>query len=88
MIKFKSNEKKKKTNNKSNLAELRVVQKNLIFVVGLSTRIGDSDILKKNEYFGKFGKILKVVVNNCGQASCIKAAIVLLLAVMVLIINQ
>jgi len=50
--------------NKKQLRELRVVQKNLIFVVGLSTRIADSDVLKRLEYFGKFGKIIKVVVNQ------------------------
>ena len=39
------------------------MQKNLVFVVGLSQRLADIDVLKKHEYFGKFGKILKVVVN-------------------------
>ena len=42
----------------------RVVQKNLVFVIGLSPRLADPDILKRQEYFGKFGKILKVVINN------------------------
>lgn len=42
----------------------RVVQKNLVFVVGLSTRLADADVLKKQEYFGKYGKIVKVVINS------------------------
>ena len=42
----------------------RVVQKNLVFVVGLSQRLADSDVLKRHEYFGKFGKIHKVVINQ------------------------
>lgn len=41
----------------------RVVQKNLVFVVGLSPRLSDGDVLKRHEYFGKFGKIVKVAVN-------------------------
>ncbi len=41
----------------------RVVQKNLVFVVGLSPRLSDADVLKRQEYFGKFGKIVKVAVN-------------------------
>ena len=42
----------------------RVVQRNLVFVVGLSTRLADPEVLKKHEYFGKFGKIHKVVINQ------------------------
>ena len=46
------------------LADVRVVQKNLVFVVGLSQRLADAEVLKKMEYFGRFGKILKVVINS------------------------
>lgn len=42
---------------------MRVVQKNLVFVVGLPPRLADAEILKKHEYFGKYGKIHKVVIN-------------------------
>lgn len=42
----------------------RVVQKNLVFVVGLSQRLADPEVLKKHEYFGKFGKTHKVVINQ------------------------
>ena len=42
----------------------RVVQKNLVFVVGLSNRLADTEVLKRQEYFGKYGKILKVVINS------------------------
>eukprot|EP00731_Ephydatia_muelleri_P025538 Em0017g621a len=41
-----------------------VVQKNLVFVIGLSPRLADAETLKKPEYFGKYGKIYKVVINN------------------------
>ena len=46
---------------------MRVVQKNLVFVVGLSPRLADPEILKKPDYFGKFGKIHKVVINHSTQ---------------------
>lgn len=39
------------------------MQKNLVFVVGLPPRLADAEILKKHEYFGKYGKIHKVVIN-------------------------
>ncbi|XP_077978128.1 CCR4-NOT transcription complex subunit 4-like isoform X2 [Glandiceps talaboti] len=56
--------KQKISENRKHLASVRVVQKNLVFVVGLSQRLADPEILKKHEYFGKFGKILKVVINQ------------------------
>ncbi|ALC39213.1 Cnot4 [Drosophila busckii] len=70
MIAFKSQKrqrdqqrKQKITENRKHLANVRVVQKNLVFVVGLPPRLADADILKKHEYFGKYGKIHKVVIN-------------------------
>ncbi len=42
----------------------RVIQRNLVFVVGLSPRLADPETLRKTEYFGKYGKIFKVVINN------------------------
>ncbi|RXG69365.1 CCR4-NOT transcription complex subunit 4 [Armadillidium vulgare] len=56
--------KQKVTENRKHLANVRVVQKNLVFVVGLSSRLADPETLKKSEYFGKFGKMLKVVINH------------------------
>ena len=55
--------KQKLTENRRHLADVRVVQKNLVFVVGLSPRLADHEVLKKNEYFGRFGKIQKIVIN-------------------------
>jgi len=56
--------KQKITENRKHLANVRVVQKNLVFVVGLPMRLADAEILKKHDYFGKFGKIHKVVINQ------------------------
>lgn len=62
---FKEVQKKQKlTENRRHLSDVRVVQKNLVFVVGLSHRLADAEILRKTEYFGKFGKITKVVINS------------------------
>uniref|UniRef100_H3DEZ5 CCR4-NOT transcription complex subunit 4 n=1 Tax=Tetraodon nigroviridis TaxID=99883 RepID=H3DEZ5_TETNG len=52
------------TENRKHLASVRVVQRNLVFVVGLSQRLADPEVLKRPEYFGRFGKIHKVVINN------------------------
>ena len=48
----------------TNISSYRVVQRNLVFVVGLSARLADTEVLKKHEYFGKYGKIHKVVINQ------------------------
>ncbi|XP_071104583.1 CCR4-NOT transcription complex subunit 4-like isoform X2 [Haliotis cracherodii] len=62
--KQKAAENRKHLANVSVLSVSRVVQKNLVFVVGLSQRLAEADVLKKHEYFGKFGKIHKVVINQ------------------------
>ncbi|XP_061079267.1 CCR4-NOT transcription complex subunit 4-like [Conger conger] len=49
---------------RKHLGSVRVVQRNLVFVVGLSHRLADPAVLKRPEYFGKFGKIQKVVVQK------------------------
>ncbi|XP_025159580.1 probable serine/threonine-protein kinase tsuA isoform X3 [Harpegnathos saltator] len=56
--------KQKVMENRKHLANVRVVQKNLVFVVGLPLRLADPDVLKRHDYFGKFGKIHKVVINQ------------------------
>lgn len=56
--------KAKLSESRKHLASVRVVQKNLVFVVGLPVRLADPDLLKRHEYFGKFGKIHKVVINQ------------------------
>ncbi|XP_070200178.1 CCR4-NOT transcription complex subunit 4-like isoform X2 [Littorina saxatilis] len=56
--------KQKAAENRKHLANVRVVQRNLVFVVGLSPRLAEPEVLKKHDYFGKFGKIHKVVINQ------------------------
>jgi hypothetical protein len=56
--------KQKISENRKHLANVRVVQRNLVFVVGLSPRLADQEVLRKSEYFGKFGRIHKVVINH------------------------
>ncbi|CAK9297009.1 unnamed protein product [Gordionus sp. m RMFG-2023] len=56
--------KQKVSENRKMLSQVRVVQKNLLFVVGLTQKLADPEILKKHEYFGRFGKINKIVINT------------------------
>ncbi|KAH7397769.1 hypothetical protein BKA64DRAFT_47302 [Cadophora sp. MPI-SDFR-AT-0126] len=53
--------------NRKHLSGLRVVQKNLVYVVGLSPNIAEKEILETlrgDKYFGQYGKIIKIVVSN------------------------
>jgi len=45
------------------LANLRVVQRNLVFVNGLPSRLADTELLRRNDHFGKYGKIVKLVTS-------------------------
>lgn len=55
--------KQKISDNRQHLSNIRVIQKHLVFVVGLSNKMADPEILKRSEYFGKYGKIMKIVIN-------------------------
>ncbi|KAI9353714.1 RING/Ubox like zinc-binding domain-containing protein [Obelidium mucronatum] len=49
------------------LANARVVQKNLVYVVGLPAKFATEECLKTNEFFGQFGKVARVVINRKGH---------------------
>lgn len=56
--------------NRKHLSGLRVVQKNLVYVVGISPGIPEQEILstlRGEKYFGQYGKIVKIVVSNKKQ---------------------
>ena len=52
------------------LAGLRVVQKNLVYVTGLTPTIREDrllDTLRGPDYFGQYGKIIKIVVSKARE---------------------
>ena len=49
----------------NNLIQSRIIQKNLVYIIGLSADlIKIEQKLKSYEYFGQYGKILKLIVNK------------------------
>jgi CCR4-NOT transcription complex subunit 4 len=46
------------------LVEARIITKNLVYVIGLSSKIANKDLLQSKEYFGQYGTIIKTVVNK------------------------
>lgn len=41
-----------------------MIQKTLVYVIGLAPEIASEETLKKPEYFGQYGDLLKVVINT------------------------
>lgn len=48
----------------SDLAGLRVLQRCLVYIVGLSPSISEEDLLVKPRFLGQYGSIKKCVVNK------------------------
>ena len=48
----------------SHLIDVRVIQRDLVYVVGLPIQYASEDILLKYEFFGQYGPIKKLVVNT------------------------
>ncbi|KAJ1545040.1 transcriptional repressor general negative regulator of transcription subunit 4, partial [Nowakowskiella sp. JEL0078] len=76
LLKIKTRKKKKERERKEqevaarrHLANIRVVQKNLVYVLGLPAKICSEEILRSNDYFGQYGKINRIVVNRRGHTS-------------------
>ncbi|KAJ9620289.1 transcriptional repressor general negative regulator of transcription subunit 4 [Taxawa tesnikishii (nom. ined.)] len=60
------------TLSRKHLAGLRVVQKNLVYVTGLNPKIQEDrllETLRGEQYFGQYGKILKIVVSKAKDTS-------------------
>lgn len=46
------------------LTQFRVIQRDLVYVIGIPIDIANEETLSKYEYFGQYGPIKKIVVNN------------------------
>ncbi|OSX76879.1 hypothetical protein BU14_0171s0027 [Porphyra umbilicalis] len=49
---------------KTTLKHVRVVQRNLVYVIGLSLSLAREEALKRAQMFGRFGRISRVLVNR------------------------
>lgn len=50
--------------NRRHLANMRVVQKNLVYIIGLHPKLATEETIRSTDYFGHFGKIAKIVINK------------------------
>ncbi|KAK6162615.1 hypothetical protein DH2020_002456 [Rehmannia glutinosa] len=56
--------KSKSSEGRKQLASVRVIQWNLVYVVGLPLSLAEEDLLQRREYFGQYGKVLKVSISR------------------------
>ncbi|XP_077214478.1 uncharacterized protein LOC143849357 [Tasmannia lanceolata] len=62
---LKSQKAKLKTSEgRKHLSDVRVIQRNLAYIMGIPTTLADEGILARKEYFGQYGKVLKVSVTR------------------------
>ena len=57
------------TLNRKHLAGLRVLQKNLVYIVGMGTTGSDDDLelLRGPQHFGQYGKIVKIAASKARE---------------------
>jgi CCR4-NOT transcription complex subunit 4 len=41
-----------------------VIQKNLVYIIGISQKYADDALLRRHEFFGQFGSIKKIIINK------------------------
>ena len=51
---------------------LRILQKNVVYVIGLSSSLANKTTLSGWQYFGQYGQITKIVVNKSGYGKSFK----------------
>ncbi|XP_065866548.1 uncharacterized protein [Euphorbia lathyris] len=56
--------KSKPSDGRKQLSSVRVIQRNLVYIVGLPLNLADEDLLQRREYFGQYGKVLKVSMSR------------------------
>ncbi|GJN14009.1 hypothetical protein PR202_gb00780 [Eleusine coracana subsp. coracana] len=49
---------------KKHLSGVKVIQRNLVYIIGLPANLCNESVLERREYFGQYGKVLKVSVSR------------------------
>ncbi|KAJ9184252.1 hypothetical protein P3X46_003997 [Hevea brasiliensis] len=56
--------KPKVSDGRMHLSNVRVIQRNLVYIIGLPLNLADEAVLQQREYFGQYGKVLKVSISK------------------------
>lgn len=49
---------------KSNLKHVRILQRNLVYVIGLSLTLAREEVIRRSDMFAKYGKMMRILVNR------------------------
>ena len=52
--------------NTNKLSKIRILQKNIVYIIGLPLNLASSELLSKYEFLGQYGEIKKIIVNKNG----------------------
>ncbi|ESQ51334.1 hypothetical protein EUTSA_v10016186mg [Eutrema salsugineum] len=56
--------KTKPSEGRKELTGVRVIQRNLVYVMSLPLELADEDLFQRREYFGQYGKVVKVAMSR------------------------
>ncbi|CAL0316978.1 unnamed protein product [Lupinus luteus] len=56
--------KPKPSEGRKHLTDVRVIQRKLVYIIGLPLNLAHEDLLQQREYFGRYGKVLKVSISR------------------------
>ncbi|XP_048235908.1 uncharacterized protein LOC8283830 isoform X2 [Ricinus communis] len=56
--------KPKPSEGRMHLSNVRVIQRNLVYIIGLPLNLADEALLPRREYFGQYGKVLKASISK------------------------
>ena len=51
----------------SYLQNVRIIQRNLVYIIGIAPSIAEEKIIQSEEFFGQYGTIKKIILNNSPQ---------------------
>ncbi|KAK7345607.1 hypothetical protein VNO77_16214 [Canavalia gladiata] len=54
----------KSSDGRKHLSDVRVIQRNLVYIIGLPLSHADEEVLQRKDYFGRYGKVLKVSISR------------------------
>ncbi|MCD7469146.1 hypothetical protein HAX54_007983 [Datura stramonium] len=61
--------KSKTADSRKQLSSVRVIQRNLVYIVGLPLSLADEDLLQRKEYFSQYGKVMKVSISRTASGA-------------------
>ncbi|XP_077239563.1 uncharacterized protein LOC143880435 isoform X2 [Tasmannia lanceolata] len=61
--------KPKTSEGRKHLSDFRVIQRNLVYIIGIPISLADEEALARKEYFGQYGKVLKVSLSRSASGA-------------------